>query len=395
MEFKQTREATQSHAYQHISGRVGISSSLIVLYFFMSYMKLNFVRCVGCLILGAALCLGVFSQLSQGTHDLLHVLPEDLSLGSVWAQSAFPWKLRLQNTSDKDLVISRFDSTCSCVGRISVPIIIPAHKTVAVNVTLNLMPTTLAKSRLNKFAFTVGLAAVIEGAQDTYHAMWKLQGSVSNWLSASEPEIHFGNDLVSGTTYPSKFIDLDLVGPVELVQVNMTPELGTAVLLPTDCPADRYRRLAVTPSPTQSGSLVSYVELSGKTKSGRQLGIYRIPIYAEVVDDLLTDPSPLVFNARTSGETGDLFFQVSSRSGAELSSLAVVPRLNDQLQLEVKPAKDSLHTFIVRVRALSNATQTAQGVLAVSGQSTSNGALLTTTVPVIYNSAMRPVKKNR
>jgi hypothetical protein len=68
----------------------------------------------------------------------LFIDPAELNLGEVWESPDFTTTVRLQNTSNHDIAVSKFSTSCDCSGIEPPSPVIPANGSVPLRVKINL-----------------------------------------------------------------------------------------------------------------------------------------------------------------------------------------------------------------------------------------------------------------
>ncbi len=183
----------------------------------------------------AAYCLG---SAARSAAPMLEVSAAALDFGEVWAQPAFQWDLPIKNTSNAQVTIEKFDLSCNCVAIEPKRLVVPAHSSSNVRLTLD-----LAKARLSSWGRAVDnidLQILPRVAEAPYQDIsWTLRGKVKRPFVFEPAQLSQWQE-VRRQAFAGRTIRLTSLIPAPAFMIRCVPKVFSARIVNTAKTHDQY-----------------------------------------------------------------------------------------------------------------------------------------------------------
>ena len=251
---------------------------------------------------------------------VLVVDEQHLSFGETWEDPAFVWTLPIRNTTNQDVEIAGFETSCNC-GKIEPSsLTVPAQGTAEVRLTLNLLSTHSEPDHAGK-DFKVAIQPRITkgaGAQ----AGWIVQGKVKQPFAIDPPVIDFAESLVRGQPITPRSADLTCgIDVIELTSHCDSPFFKAKVTREGTEPR-RFRLVVQARADMPSGFFNHQVRLTAVTPSKKEVS-GAVPVVGRVIEDVGFQPEVLIFGAKPVGAMLQETVTLQSRSGQDFELKAI------------------------------------------------------------------------
>lgn len=258
---------------------------------------------VGVLVAAAvvAFWFGVRLKSGTGSGQELVVADRYLDLGLVWEDRQFPWTLPVENRTDHDIEIEAITSSCKCAPALAHPVVIPAGKTVDVQVRLDLaarLPGTTDAAGNN---YEIRIIPKVKGWLPRQEG-WTIRGRVEKALTIAPTALDFGNPLMRGRPFSSRVTSVSCGPPMKDLTAECDPAFATVKVSRVAKSAGKYE-IAVTPANAlPSGPFDFRVTLRGRIVDGKTVsGV--VGVVGWVREELAFVPDRVMFGAGRLGQT--------------------------------------------------------------------------------------------
>jgi len=260
-------------------------------------------------IVVAALFVGVGFYFAGERRDV-GVLDADastLKIGEVWLDDAYTCDVPIRNLSTKDVVVTRFKTSCSCTKVTPASLVIPAGRAATIQVTLDLSPVTSDEASQEVREFNVMIAPVLEEHLPG-QISWTMTGRVRSPFAI--PDRRALQDVVKGRGQSQVIKVFSFSG---LDQVAARAELAKVSVSVLETGGE----FSLTLAPDDSlplGSFKSRVLVSVTTKDGDTCPDIPISFLFDIVNDVVCTPSSVVAGPQRIGRTYSEKLVLSSRA---------------------------------------------------------------------------------
>ena len=222
----------------------------------------------------------VLDPKSSGADARPLVIAEScLNFGQVWEQPSFKWLLHLENQTDEELDIVRFNSSCACTSIRPASLIIHPRQTEEIELTIDL--TSKSSKKRDILATTEDFAVNIQPSIQEISGLkildsWEIKGKVKRVLDLDKGFVDFG-----------QFSErLQFLAPRSVKVTSHTPLAGLVV-------ASRSEFFQVATNKLAATDKVAY-ELVVSPMGNLPIGSYRtmLEVTAHLADGLPTAALP-------------------------------------------------------------------------------------------------------
>lgn len=331
-------------------------------------------RYIACFVAIASACTFSFVGARMGhrwwvagyENGLLHVEDRHLHLGEQWEDADFSWTLPITNRSSHDIHIERFLFSCNCTEVRPASISLKPGETRETRIKIDLgsvgwnsVTTSISRGdELDVRPFSIRIAPIIRDALPEFRG-WTLRGNVRRPFAITPSRPNFGDTLIEGQAWQPISFRVDSTVPLKkLVATSDEPNLAQAVVRPGD--SDRRHIVEVAP---HSGADVGFrrfnITLHGDTLV-EAMPPFHVPIEMEVLADVFTVPSQLVFRPIPLGETAKESIIINSRTGRRFEVMDVHVPAESGLSVEQQELKDGSVTLTIRQTGVALKSQAAE-----------------------------------
>lgn len=244
----------------------------------------------------------------------LVVSANDLDVGEVWEQGEFQRNLTIRNTTEKEVTIDGFSSSCGCLSIEPSSLTIPSGKEAEVRATLNL---TLGDSRDN-MNFEVKITPVLRDLYGQHPPVWIIRGQARRLMKLRPRTISFyANQLVRGQAFPSHTAIATPNIELGSLKAKYPAELATVEV--ARCTEDNNSfQVNITPRKSLPVGPFRFDVLLEPVRKDKLLPIVKLPIEGRVMGDVQAIPDSVILGARRVGETATETLTLRSEGGVPL-----------------------------------------------------------------------------
>jgi hypothetical protein len=250
------------------------------------------------------------------TPAALVVDEQHLAFGEVWEDPAFIWTLPIHNTSNQDIMIGGFATTCSCAKIEPSSLTIRAQGTAEVRLTLNLL-SAHSEPDLTAKDFEVAVQPWINKGVGT-QAGWVVQGKVKKPFAIDPPVVDFEESLVRGQPFAPRSAVITCGQDVAELTAHCNSPFVTAKVT-RDAKNPRRFRLAIQArEKIPGGPFNLLVRLAAVIPNKKEVpGM--VPVVGRVLEDVSLQPELLAFGEETVGSRLQETVTLQSRSGKDFA----------------------------------------------------------------------------
>jgi hypothetical protein len=268
-----------------------------------------------------------------------------LWLGEVWEDPALVWTLPIRNTTNEDVVISGFATSCSC-GRVEPSsLTVSAHGVAEVRLTLNLV--TRAESEPPARDFTVTISPQVVKGPGPQPA-WVLRGKVRRAFTIDPPLVDFGDTLVRDQPFAARAVSVICgLDVTELTASCDSPFIVSKVTRNGSAP-HRFTVHVQAGSDIPEGVFNHPVRLKGVT-ANKETVTGLVSVVGCVVEDVNLLPDVVAFGAAPSGSRLTETVALRSRSGQPIAIQGIDTGSVPGISVGVNQEKDGSASLAVSV----------------------------------------------
>jgi hypothetical protein len=246
------------------------------------------------------------------------VVEGQLDFGEVLENPTYSLPVTLFNTSDSEIKIERFVTSCACIGIDPPRIHIPAYSrvTVAAKTDLLLSPPKEGESVLYQ-DLKISVAALGE-EKDSKIADWTIKGRILRALSVSAYEVDF-NDVEPGNDVAKTIFVVPNVplGSLAVKTPDSTSKLD-AILSTKDDAGRMALRLTLKPT-AASGRFNEQIVLTWAPSGKLDLATTAVKVKGNIASAYFLDPPALLIAPLEVGKSGTDVVTVTHKSGRPFS----------------------------------------------------------------------------
>lgn len=306
-----------------------------------------------------------------------------LSFGEVWENPAFVWNLPIRNSTNEDLEIAGFETSCSC-GRIDPKsLVIPAGQTHECRLTLDLTPRIPKELGLCMRDFEVRIIPHLP-RQTRVEKGWTVSGKVRSAVRLSSRAIDYGASLVRGQQFSSQTIKIDCCVPLKKISANCRSSQMESKLNALGDDKKHYEleikiRDSITAGPFEfETKLLMY---DGSTDTS--IPAIRIPIRGVIQEDVYPTPASVMFGIVPIGQRIEENIVLQSYSGGDFAVENIEVDSKDIVVSPVETIEITGKMFRVSQRVMAAGHHTANIFIVVRPKQ--NAKQLKIAVPVLYH----------
>jgi hypothetical protein len=283
-------------------------------------------------------------RLLAGTPALV-VDEQYLSFGEVWEDPAFVRILPIHNTTDENIEIDGFATSCSCGKVEPSSITVPAHGTVEAHLILDLR-SPHREPDLKAKDFAVHIQPQISKGSGR-QPRWVVQGKVMQPFAIEPPVVDFEESLVRGQPFAS----CSVLIACGLDVAELTAHCDSSFLTVKVARGAKDRRqfhLEVQPLPNMPGGRFDFlVRITALTPSKQEVS-GAVPVIGGVLEDVVLQPEFVTGGAEPIGAKIQETITLQSRSGKEFAIQEIDKGENDGITVDVDhKRKDVSQSLIV------------------------------------------------
>jgi len=259
-----------------------------------------------------------YTEHKRNERPNLTVPWDALDFGEVWAGRDFVWKLPVQNTSPRPVLVRGMRVQCGCVSIEPLPVTIGPGDVCEFRVRLDLTSDEFAFGDRNVARFRTSIVPIVEGCACPL-AAWTLHGVVRRALRVSTRRVDFGDSLVEGGRFGARAFKVKIFVPNVALSARAPREVASVRVRPLNSPLWDYE-VEVTPMSNLSiGKHVFTVDLSvrcgdgdlGSADAARSL-VFPVEVVATVHPPVVAVPGNLFLGAGVLGEYLEEWVTLSS-----------------------------------------------------------------------------------
>jgi hypothetical protein len=305
-----------------------------------------------------------------------------LSFGEVWEDPAFVWSLPIRNTTNQDITIGGFATSCSCAKIEPESLMIPGGQTKKVRLTLDLTPKKPENLESTMREFAVHIIP--------YHSVqtridgWTVRGRVRAALRISPRAIDFGRELVRGKPFPPKTVKIECCVPLKKISTEgSSPYMMAKLSFVADDKMSYKLEIKIRDS-IVAGPFEYETKLRvDGSMMNMNIPAIKIPIRGIVEEDIHSTPVSVMFGIVPIGERIEETILLQSHSGDDFNVEAIKADSEDIIVSPVKTYEIGIKTFRVSQRAVAEGHHASKLMFVI--RSERGARQLKITVPVSYH----------
>jgi hypothetical protein len=281
------------------------------------------------------------------TQPCLIVDEAHLDFGTVWEDTQFNWTLPITNTTDEDILIDHFASSCVCLFAHNKSLLVPGHATREVAITVDFRRAFSREAISDVWPFEVRVAPLLAQRVSVRPPTWTLRGTVCRLIDFSPPLVDLGRIVTGAQASQSHNVVISTHSPVRTIKASCDSTLASVSVTSSSVPNQFV--LTITPQTTLP---VGRVELETTLQifplDGKQVPHISFFSLATVVTDVQATPASVLFGTRQLGYIGEetVIFSSASDQLLELQSVEY-----DRGDLEIQPLRiDDRTRLAFRIR---------------------------------------------
>lgn len=248
-----------------------------------------------------------------------------LNFGEVWEDPAFVWGLPIRNTSNHDVEIAGFETSCTC-GKIEPSsLTVPAQETAEVRLTLNLL-SRYDEPDLTGRDFKVAIQPRIakrSGAQ----VGWVVQGKVKQPFAVAPTMVDFEESLIRGQSFAPRSVFVTCALDVVEMTTHCDSPFFTAKVL-HDEKNPRGRCLEIQPGKDLPGGRFKQVVRIGAILPSKKVVSRMIAVKGCVLEEVQAVPTTVVFGGCVLGRVVEetVILQSRAKESFEIQAIEIPPK---------------------------------------------------------------------
>lgn len=176
----------------------------------------------------------------------LFIDPRELNLGEVWESPDFTATVRLQNTSDQDIAVSKFSTSCNCSGVEPPSPVVPANGSVLLRVNINLTYPLPYAWGVEKRPFSLAIAPILAGGKATRG--WETTATIKSRVSLSALRLEFADKCTHGGLVVRRKVEATAYVPLAGLEATAHPNLASVQVKPLPGSPGKYE-ITIGPDP--------------------------------------------------------------------------------------------------------------------------------------------------
>ncbi|RLS81032.1 MAG: DUF1573 domain-containing protein [Planctomycetota bacterium] len=245
----------------------------------------------------------------------LVVYPSDLDLGEFYYRDSISRRLVIHNKSDRDVVISSFQMSCSCTSVTPRELLVPAQGTAVIHVGIDLRHADPRVAFLADRLVSTTINPVVDMADPIRMPSWRLSGTCKSLASISKGSLSF-TDVIRGSVSNSQPITVIPYQSDTTVEADCPPENASVRLSQT---SSGYS-LVVTPNSDRDAGVHKFaitirIRAASPNSNIPARSAVSIPVVMSILDDVQTDPRAILLGKLGPHEDRHELLSVFSASG--------------------------------------------------------------------------------
>ena len=248
--------------------------------------------------------------------SMLAIDEQYLSIGEVWADPAYVVILPIRNTTNDDVEVAGFETSCSC-GKIEPSsLTIPSHGSAEVRLTIDLSSANAAPNLVAKDFQISARPRIPKGSGP--QTSWVVRGKVAQPFASDPPAVDFEESLVRGQHSQPRSVSITCgLDVAELTTQCDSPFITTRLQRESANPM-RFRLEVQARTDMPNGFFNHLVRLTALTANKTQVS-GAVPVMGRVIEDVRFTPEVLAFGGEPVGARRHETVVLRSHSGAEFS----------------------------------------------------------------------------
>ncbi len=235
----------------------------------------------------------------QARTPTLVVEESNLSVGEVWEDPEFEWKLPIRNTTDRQIEITGFAASCACATIKPPSLTIPPRGTMDVSLTLNLLGICTEPDIVGK-DFTISIQPRI--AEAGARIVWVVKGKVKQSVTIQPKLVDFGRCSERKQPMPTQRVRITTHPSVRILNASCTSPRIEVKVQPLVPEHNDVFHLIVTPHGELPRGVVNCsIAVVPTLDNGRRLPAKQINVHGHIVNDIEASPPSIIFGAGTLG----------------------------------------------------------------------------------------------
>jgi hypothetical protein len=249
----------------------------------------------------AAYSVGVFFHQIAPPNEGLTIPDSYLDFGDVWEDPGFRWKLLLENPTEKNIQISRFESSCTCLSIQPKSIVISPGERAFVEMTLDLAFKHAEEADLPIRDFTVRIIPYVRGGLPNLQG-WVVRGRVRSPIKMSPRSIYFWQELADGGPIAPKRVTITSHLPVQGLEILSESQFISTKLSKKANDPQAFELDVFPPSSLPSGPFTFAIFVYAIRPDGTRLPPSSLQVSGFFQGWIEALPSHIAFGPRRKGE---------------------------------------------------------------------------------------------
>jgi hypothetical protein len=229
-----------------------------------------------------------------------------LNIGEIWEQPSFKWLLRLENRTDDEIKIGRFNSSCSCTSIKPESFTISPRQSKEIELTIDLTAKSSKKredqAETEEFAVNIQ-PAVQKNTGSIFLDSWEIKGKVKRILDLDKAFVDFGRRSERLRPISPHSIRITSRATLSGLTVTSRSDFFQVDTRPMASAGNTAYELMIRPVGNLSvGSYRAMLEVTAHLADGPSVRCADIPIALEILADIQATPSQINLGAKLRGE---------------------------------------------------------------------------------------------
>lgn len=259
----------------------------------------------------------------------LEVSPEILNLGNVWENDAHVLTIPINNTTNRDIEIHNFRTSCFCMKTEPETLTIPPGQTRSIQVTLNL--SLRSPNEIGQFRRPLRLAVTPDFSDNFEGLYWRITGEVRSRITLDKLNVQFGDNPTIGQPY-SRQVKITTHIPCQRLLAIAEPPLLDISVEPTNEPNTHVA--TISPSIELGvGQFESEVRFLLETDDGILEGGVPLPVAGRVQAEPVILPRHVIFGPRELGNVEEIELSLVTLTGRQWQ-ISRIETDSDDIQID-------------------------------------------------------------
>ncbi|HEY7426950.1 MAG TPA: hypothetical protein VH682_22130 [Gemmataceae bacterium] len=176
----------------------------------------------------------------------LSIEPVELNLGEVWEDPDFTALVQLRNTSDHDIAVSKFSTSCTCSGIEPPSPVVPAKGSVPLKVKMDLTHSLPHAWGVERRPFSLAIHPIVTGGEAPNG--WEITGIVRSRVSLSDLRLEFADQCTHAGPAVRRKVRATAYLPLAALEATPQPHVASVHIEPLRESPGEYE-IVIAPDP--------------------------------------------------------------------------------------------------------------------------------------------------